>query len=420
MISAKNIHRSLILRLLAAWLSISLLIGGIMFIMKMRDVDEFVKKLTFNETRALIDDKKDYINSTNPKDLATLKKMMAEHIMKGHFVLVELYDKSKNRIVDFDAKGSEDVENYIEKHKETHVLTYEVRYNRFYFEKNIYIQIFLPLYDKQSNLIGHFEGVYMVDAKTTKDITRSIVISLLNVVAAMLAITIVLYPIILSMDQDLIKLSRDLSEANVGMLETLGSAVAKRDSDTNAHNYRVTLYAVELAEALGLDAGDIMSLIKGSFLHDIGKIAISDNILLKPGKLTDEEFSVMKTHVRHGYDIISKYNWLKDAGDIVKYHHEKYNGTGYMSGLKGGEIPLNARIFAIVDVFDALTSKRPYKEPFGYEKTMQIIEEGIGSHFDPQIAETFKKMAGELYDTTSTGEETFLENTLHKFVKKYF
>ena len=117
--------------------------------------------------------------------------------------------------------------------------------------------------------------------------------------------------------------------ANTGMLEVLGSAIAKRDSDTSAHNYRVTIHAIHLGKILGFDNNALNSLIKGSFLHDIGKIAISDTILLKPGKLTFEEFEVMKTHVLQGCEIISNYEWLKDAEDVVLHHHEKFDGNGY-------------------------------------------------------------------------------------------
>ncbi|MBF0345901.1 MAG: HD domain-containing protein, partial [Nitrospirae bacterium] len=164
----------------------------------------------------------------------------------------------------------------------------------------------------------------------------------------------------------------------------------------------------------------IVRLIKGSFLHDAGKIAISDNILLKPGKLTDEEFDQMKTHVQHGVDIIGNTAWLQDAVEVVQYHHEKYDGTGYIAGLKGQDIPLGARIFAITDVFDALTSKRPYKEPFSFDKTIDILKQGRGSHFDPDILDVFLTISNDLYEYISKGSDTVLISTLDRFIKKYF
>jgi HD-GYP domain-containing protein (c-di-GMP phosphodiesterase class II) len=204
------------------------------------------------------------------------------------------------------------------------------------------------------------------------------------------------------------------------MLEVLGNAIAKRDSDTSDHNYRVTTHSIYLGKALGLSKPDLCSLIKGAFLHDIGKIAISDTILLKPGKLTVPEFDVIKTHVTHGSDIIRSYPWLADAADVVFHHHEKYNGNGYPSGLKGEQIPLNARIFAIIDVFDALTSKRPYKEPIPFDTTLQIMAGDVGSHFDPEIFEVFRKGARELHEVISGFTEPELVKILHSLMHDYF
>ncbi len=127
---------------------------------------------------------------------------------------------------------------------------------------------------------------------------------------------------------------------------------------TDIHNYRVTIYAVRLAEAVGLGRRSIRSLIKGAFLHDVGKIGISDRILMKPSRLTGEEFEVMKGHVRHGVDIVERSDWLKDATQVVGYHHEQYAGDGYPAGIEGKNIPMTSAA-----AVDALTSKRPYKEP---------------------------------------------------------
>jgi len=173
------------------------------------------------------------------------------------------------------------------------------------------------------------------------------------------------------------------------MLKVLGSAIAKRDSDTNIHNYRVTLYSVRLGELLGISRAAMQGLIKGAFLHDVGKIAISDRILLKPGKSTDEEFAIMKTHVDHGEDIISGYAWLADAADVVRCHHEKFDGSGYPNRIAGKDIPLNARIFAITDVFDAVTSRRSYKEPVILDDALDIIRQARGNHLDPAIVALF-------------------------------
>jgi len=155
-------------------------------------------------------------------------------------------------------------------------------------------------------------------------------------------------------------------------------------------------------------------------LHDVGKIGIRDPILLKPGKLTPEEFEVMKTHVSLGVDILSKSSWLGGARDVVEFHHEKYDGTGYPQGLKAEAIPLNARIFAIVDVFDALTSKRQYKEPWTIPEAIAMLERDGGSHFDPQLVGIFVRLAPELYRKISGVEEYRLESMLQHSIARYF
>ncbi|KJU81922.1 response regulator [Candidatus Magnetobacterium bavaricum] len=419
----KDIHKRLILRLFLGWIVISIVAGAVVFFLKLEEIDEFVEKLAFAESRSLIDDKKVYLESSDPKKKEYLVQLLREHIVKGHFVIVEVYDKDKQKRAEVMAPESVRIEKYLtslNKYMGIHNLSDELTYNRVYFDNRIYLQVFVPLFADDSSLIGYFEGVYHVDDKTMDDIKNLILYSMLHVIIAVFATTVLLYPIIISMNRDLVKYSAELSDANIGILRALGGAIAKRDSDTHIHNYRVTVYAVRLAEAMGVESAIIVSLMKGSFLHDAGKIAISDNILLKPGKLTDEEFNHMKTHVQHGVDIIGNTAWLEDAIEVVQYHHEKYDGTGYMAGLKGQDIPLGARIFAITDVFDALTSKRPYKEPFSYEKTVDILKQSRGSHFDPEVLDVFLTISKDLYEHISKGSDTVLIATLDRFIKKYF
>ncbi len=200
----------------------------------------------------------------------------------------------------------------------------------------------------------------------------------------------------------------------------LGCAITERDSDTNSHNYRVTYYALRLGEITGLAREDIRNLITGAFLHDVGKIGIRDPILLKPGKLTPQEFDVMKTHVSLGVDILSKTSWLGGARDVVEFHHEKYDGSGYLQGLRGESIPLNARIFAIADVFDALTSKRPYKEPWAVDAAIAMLEQDSDSHFDPKLVSTFVTIAPALYREVSCLEEHQMVTLLQHHIAYLF
>ena len=156
------------------------------------------------------------------------------------------------------------------------------------------------------------------------------------------------------------------------------------------------------------------------FLHDIGKIAISDNILLKPAKLTNIEFEDMKTHVLHGVEIVQNNYWLKDAKDVILHHHEKVDGSGYPDGLQGDEIPYNARIFAVADVFDALTSKRPYKKPFSLDESMKIIMDDVGTHFDKNIVDSFEEIYEKIYYDILDMSSKELEKIFYQNVKPYF
>ena len=159
-------------------------------------------------------------------------------------------------------------------------------------------------------------------------------------------------------------------------------------------------------------------------LHDVGKLMVSDVILNKPGRLTDEEFAIMKNHTVAGKEIISSAmslvsdsGYLKEAKNLATYHHERWDGTGYPSGKAGEEIPLSARIMAVADVFDALVSRRSYKEPFPFEKAMDIIREGAGTQFDPKIAEVFLE-ASEDVRKISLAHEEMLGHGIRSFARQ--
>ncbi len=264
-----------------------------------------------------------------------------------------------------------------------------------------------------------FEGFYVLSDATRAALRGRLLRATLIALAIVLLTLASVYPLVMSLANKLSRLSHSLMQSNLETLQVLGSAIAKRDSDTNSHNYRVTIISVRLAEVVGLSHRDIRGLIKGAFLHDVGKIGIRDNILLKPGKLDEEEYRVMKTHVDHGTEIVARSRWLSDAMEIVHSHHEQMAGKGYPEALAGEDIPIGARIFAIVDVFDALTSRRPYKEPFSFEKTMTILEQDSGTHFDATLIEAFKTIAEDIY-TNIAPMEAGLEAELDKILKKYF
>jgi diguanylate cyclase (GGDEF)-like protein len=175
-----------------------------------------------------------------------------------------------------------------------------------------------------------------------------------------------------------------------GGLLGLGAALEARDLETGGHTRRVVDHATKLGEALGLSDDVLNDLRQGAYLHDIGKLVIPDAILLKPGKLDADEWTVMKTHACKGFDIASSIPTLtKGATDVIRHHHERWDGTGYPDALSGDRIPLVARIFSVVDVYDALTSRRPYKEPWSADEARAEIERQAGTQFDPDVAWAF-------------------------------
>ena len=196
--------------------------------------------------------------------------------------------------------------------------------------------------------------------------------------------------------QKLIQERAKLREANTQLLDAYEAtiegwshAMDLRDRETEGHSQRVTQLTVRLAQALGISENDIMHIRRGALLHDMGKIGIPDSILHKPDKLTDEEWTIMRTHPQLAYEMLYPIEYLRPALEIPLTHHEKWDGTGYPRGLKGEEIPIVARLFAVVDVWDALTSDRPYRPAWSQEESLTYIREQSGKHFDPQVVELF-------------------------------
>jgi len=413
-----NIRRIAIKRLFISWILLSLVLGGIDFYLEMEDADDFVMNLAVKESESFTGENLHRINQTDA-DLSALREKAAE-FLKSHFAIVELYNRDKKKILEAMDPGVDAVEDQLKKHPHAFPFAGSPYYRKLLIGENVYMQLLLPLREKNGAIAGYFEGVYQVDADMVQRIKSGVLRTLLLIVIVALITTLAFYPIIIFLHRELLRFASSLLRGNIELMEVLGGAIAQRDSDTSLHNYRVTIYAIRLAEAIELDHAQIRSLIAGAFLHDVGKIGISDNILLKPGKLTDDEFAVMRTHVLLGVETISKSASLEIARDVVEFHHEKFDGNGYMRGLKDEQIPLNARIFAIVDVFDALTSKRPYKEAFSFDKAMGILHEGSGSHFDPVLIEAFAGIAGDIYALVSGAPEAEVERMLDDKVSEHF
>ena len=186
--------------------------------------------------------------------------------------------------------------------------------------------------------------------------------------------------------------SQQLTRSYMATVRALSNAVEARDYYTGKHAERVARYAIEIARALGVARPDAAETEFGFLLHDIGKVAMPDAILFKPGALTDEERAQMARHPVVGAEMLEGIEFLQEAAKVVRSHHERWDGTGYPDGLAGEEIPLSARVFAVADVLDALTTDRPYRPRMELAEARQLILDSSGSHFDPRVVDAFRKV----------------------------
>lgn len=194
--------------------------------------------------------------------------------------------------------------------------------------------------------------------------------------------------------QQLIQRNKELEESHLEAVRSLGRAGEYRDNETGNHVIRMSMYCQEMALAAGWSQRNALALLHASPMHDVGKIGIPDNILLKPGGFQPDEWEIMKTHVAIGVEIIGKSTspLSRFAKSIAQHHHEKWDGSGYPQGMKGKDIPQEGRIAAICDVFDALTSARPYKEAWPVPEAVELINQQSGSHFDPELIPLFNQI----------------------------
>ena len=194
-------------------------------------------------------------------------------------------------------------------------------------------------------------------------------------------------------NREILAMNMRLKDTYEATLEALAAALDARDRDTGGHSSRVTVYTMDMARCLGIrkDSADWADIERASLLHDVGKIGVPDSILNKPGPLTAEEWQEMRKHPTIGYEMLKDVEFLAAAAEIVYSHHERYDGKGYPKGLKGDEIPLGSRIFAVADAFDAMTSDRPYRRALDWRKAREEIVNNNGVQFDPEVVEAFLK-----------------------------
>jgi putative nucleotidyltransferase with HDIG domain len=224
-----------------------------------------------------------------------------------------------------------------------------------------------------------------------------------------------------NLEKKVVEQTKELVGLYANTLEALVLALDLREHETGYHSYRVTEYALTLARCLEPSSLDLSALAKGALLHDIGKIGVPDNILLKPEELTEEEWQIMKKHPIFGYKLLKKIHFLEEASEIVLNHHERYDGQGYPQGISGDDIPVGARIFSIVDALDAMTSTRIYRKAIPIDKAIERIAEASGSQFDPVIVDAFLKIPDDEWirirnRIESSGSE-YLKKLLYRLSK---
>ncbi|MBP6942282.1 MAG: HD domain-containing protein [Syntrophorhabdaceae bacterium] len=427
----RSIHRTLILRLAIATLCISAVLSAVVAFIQFSIVDDRVMDRVMpavERLRWIIMENLDAPGLGDHERIRQIVQRPASDRMRtwdGHFVLTRILDLDFKEI----AKATDDayphiaaVSSYAAKGFDRSSLAREGVWQRMKVLRKdvVFIHLASELRNSADQRAAYIESVFVISPKVLAQTRKELLFTTLIAAGIVLLTALILYPVIVRLLRRVTSLSADLLHANMEILSVLGSTIAKRDSDTDIHNYRVTIYAVRIAQELLLDDDEIRALLKGAFLHDVGKIGISDNILMKPGKLTPEEFEEMKKHVRYGVDIVNRSTWLSDAVDIVGSHHEKYDGSGYDKSKRDGEIPRIARIFAVADVFDALTSKRPYKEPLSLDESMKILMENRGAHFDPEVLDAFAKIAPSLYEEYANRTDDKPRQDLDRINAQYY
>lgn len=345
----------------------------------------------------------------------------AQQLAGGLFDIAEIYGPQGKKLAETMTALGEAIETDLPKHGAPNYQTAFYERLAVGAAQHDILRVFVPLRESETGPItGYFEGVRVLPKWQRDQIFSDALIVGLMVFLASLVCGAVMYPVVVRLASENEDKAREVLESHIAMMEALGRAIAKRDSDTGAHNYRVAWVSAILGEAMGLRGATMQSLILGSFLHDAGKIGIPDAILLKPGRLDEGEMDIMRTHVRQGEEIVTGAGWLDGARDVVAYHHEKWDGSGYPHTLAGEAIPLAARIFAIADVFDALSSRRPYKAPMPFTQVMGILQESSGTHFDPAVLAQFTDLAPMIRDCLEGLDESNVKALMEAMVVRHF
>ncbi len=411
-----SIHKLVIIRLLVGWIILCIALSSMLYMRELTDFNQRLHALTRDAVGHFSDSKTQLaLTADFEKHLPALKQSFTD----SRFAGIRLFDADHHLLWDAWKPLHSTVSDAVNKPIDEFPAEGTAYFDKIWAGGQMHVRVIMPVISRVNTIIGYFEGIYIVDSTVANSYFQRLWEILTIAVIAVTISVVALYPVIMLLNRRITHAAQELLDSNISLLRSLGSAVSKKDADTDLHNYRVTLYAVRLAEALGVKQPQMERLIVGAFLHDVGKIGVPDRILLKPSRLTEEEYNLMKSHVFIGADIIASAPWLAQARDIVLFHHERWDGSGYPNGLTGNSIPYMARLFAVVDVFDALTSKRPYKHPYPLQEALHFLQEGTTRLFDEQIVTAFLHIAPALHDSFAKAHTETLKQILDEAVARY-
>ena len=382
----RSIHFRALPGLILACLLLAAATGSLAYLFQLGRVDTHLLHLAQVESAHLLD------ASASNGDLDKGMSLLTQ----GQFLLARIYDPAGHLL---GQAVSRQADRRLANYASPTPLPFDLehaRSQRVRIDTVSVLELSLPLV-RDGHTWALLQGIYQASPANQKAIHDEILNGVALVVLAVLVTAIVVYRLTISLYRRRSRPSTTAQAGNLEVLEVVGNMIASRDAESSAHNYRVTLYALSLAHEAGLPESAMNGLIAGSFLHDIGKITVSDAILRKPQRLSESEVGEMRLHVRRGVDLVKRSRWLAEAREIIEFHHERFDGSGYPRGVGGERIPLAARIFAIAEVFDALTSVRPYKSAASLEDALEIITREAGRHFDPRLVADFLVIAADVH-----------------------
>jgi HD-GYP domain-containing protein (c-di-GMP phosphodiesterase class II) len=417
----KEIHLRFLGRIAAIFLLSASVISVATLILEYRGLKSSLLRSAVQESSAIAALFEIYYSPDNPTDTTALQMHVATRLERTPFIQADFFNDSRDPLFSTTREGGAPIaEEFVKKMGQAD-FTATPEGHTLYTNKRIYLRATIPFQQTGTETTaGYMKTIYKVSLDDMRSIFQRVLSTLLIGIGGVLLCSILMYLGMIFMNNRLISNSAELNRANGFLLRALGAALARVDTGDVRHNHRILIYGVRLAEKQGRSRTQIRSLIMGSFLHDIGMLSIDTSTLQKPSGLDEEERKQISQHPRTGGSWLKKIHWLRPGLSIVKSHHEKYDGSGYPVGTSHDKIPFDARIFAIVDAFDALTSDRFYRKQLEVHAALGVLEQGSGVHFDPVILSAFVEIAPPLHTVVSNLELNKLDRELDKVLKKYF